>query len=274
MVVGRMICRLVLGLGLVVATIGPSAAQPVSRDELGRLLSGIVGTGEDAIENILETQVGFTPDSAALLVSFAADVYANADFQNYLLTRIEEYDRAAVLQMLDDLAATARAEAYRFGSLRMPPSGLDAFVNHIRDILVWLSATDPALCAALARNPVAVLQNSDIEFQYFARISPQELRAVLRSQRVAILAEASETPPYQAFSRAELAAGRLALAEAVDEVTTLPPPGGVCTALSICRPPPTEDEARCTSSLTRYTVIDTLPEPQRTWAIAAFIIDL
>ncbi|MCC6736965.1 MAG: hypothetical protein IT534_12675 [Bauldia sp.] len=274
MVVGRIVRRLILGFGVIAATAGAADAQPVSRPELNSLLARVIGDSENAVEAMLATDAGFTADSAALLVTFASTIYADPEFQSYLLARIEEYDRAVILQSIDDLAATARADAYRYGTLRLPPSGLSAFVDHIRDVLLWLAATDPALCAALVQNPAAVLDGSDIELQYFAQISPEELRATLRYRTAAIIAETSDAPPWHAFSRAELTEGRLALSEVLDEAAPLPPPGATCTIASICIPPPTMDETRCTRGLIRYEAFGALAEPQRSWAIAAFITDL
>jgi hypothetical protein len=223
---------------------------------------------------MLAADAGFTADSAALLVNFAGTIYADPEFQSYLLARIEEYDRAVVLQSIDELAAAARADAYRFGTLRLPPSALSAFVEHIRDMLVWLAATDPSLCADLAENPASVLDGSEVELEYFAQINPEELRATLRFRMAAIVAETTDAPPWHAYSRAELNEGRRVLSEVVDEATLFPPPGATCTAASICVPPPTADQTRCTRSLIRYEAFSSLAEPQRSRAIAAFIVDL
>lgn len=260
---------------MLVALAGASAAQPVSREELGDLLARAIGANEQAIETAFEADLGFVPGSAALLTSFAQAIYSNANFQEYLLARIEEFDRAVVFQSIDDLAASARNDAYRDGTLRLPPSGLVAFVDHLREMLLWLSATDPTLCAAMAEDPARMLDETDVELTYFAQINPEELRATLRVRTAAIVAETSESPPWHAFSRAELAAGRSAVAHAVAEATTLPPPPvGACSALSVCVPPPTEDQARCARSLIHFEAFGALAEPERSWAIAAFIVDL
>jgi len=250
-------------------------AQPVSRDELDDLLAGVVGTNEQAVESLLATGMGFLPGSAALLASFAEAIYSNADFQEYLLARIDEFDRAQVLQSIDDLAASARTDAYRDGTLRLPPSGLIAFVDHLHEILLWLSATNPVLCAELARDPVTVLDETDVELNYFARINPEELRQTLRYRTAAILAETSEAPAWHSFSRAELAAGRRALADAVSASAPLPPPPvAACSALSVCVPPPTEEQTVCSRSLMQFEAFGSLAEPERSWAIAAYIVDL
>lgn len=273
LVVGRIVRRLVLGFGFFAATAGASVAQPVSRLELSALLTGVVGNSEDAIE-AMTNDVGFAPDSAALLVNFAGTIYADREFQSYLLARIEDYDRAVVLQSIDDLAASARTDAYRYGTLRLPPSGLSAFIAHIRDMLLWLAATNPSLCAELAEDPASVLAGGDIELEYFAQINPEELRATLRYRTAAIIAETTDAPPWQTFSRAELDEGRRALSDVATEAAMFPPPGAACAIASICIPPRTEDEARCTRSLIRYEAFAALAEPQRSRAIAAFILDL
>ncbi|MCW5713773.1 MAG: hypothetical protein KIT43_04570 [Bauldia sp.] len=260
---------------MVAALAGAAAAQPVSREELDELLARVVVTDSRAFETTLEGDLGFPPGSAALLGSFTDSIYSSADFQTYLLARIEEVDRAVVLQSIGEFAAAARTEAYRDGTLRLPPSGLLAFVDHIHEILTWLAATDPALCAVVAREPAAVLDDAEIELEYFAQISPEELRSTLRYRTAAITAETSQAPPWHAFSRAELAAGRAALAQAQTEATTLPPPLiAACSAVSVCVPPPTEDQARCRRSLLQLEAFGALAEPERSWAIAAFIVDL
>ena len=272
---GRLARRLIAGFTMLIALAGASAAQPVSRGELGDLLAGVVGNKERAVGAAFETGPGLLPGTAAILVSFADAIYSDLDFQEYLLRRIEEFDRAVVFQSIDDLAASARTDAYRDGTLRLPPSGLIAFVDHLREILHWLSATNPALCAAMAQDPATVLDQTNVELHYFAQINPEELMSTLRYRTAAIMAETSEAPAWHAFSRAELAAGRLALAEAVDGATTLPPPPlAACSAVSVCVPPPTEDQVRCRRSLAHFDAFGSLVEPQRSWAIAAFIIDL
>jgi len=275
LVVGRIAGRVIAGMAVLGALLGPSMAQPVSREELDGLLARVVGTNEQAVEAVLATGMGFLPGSAALLASFADAIYSNAEFQEYLLARIEEFDRAQILQSIDELAAAARADAYRKGTLRLPPSGLVAFVEHLREILLWLSATNPILCAELARDPVRVLDETDIELQYFARINPEELRQTLRYRTAAIIAESSEAPAWHSFSRAELTAGRRALAEAMQTSAPLPPPPvAACSALSVCVPPPTEEQTVCSRGLLQFEAFGSLAEPERSWAIAAYIIDL
>lgn len=272
---GRIAGRLIAGFVSLGALLGPAMAQPVSREELGDLLADAVGTNEQAVEAVLATGMGFLPGSAALLASFADAIYSNADFQDYLLARIEEFDRAQVLQSIDELAASARTEAYRDGTLRLPPSGLVAFVDHLHEILLWLSATNPTLCAQLARDPVTVLDGTDVELRYFARINPEELRQTLRYRTAAIVAEAEEAPAWHTFSRAELAEGRRALADALAVSAPLPPPPvAACSALSICVPPPTEEQTVCRRGLMQLEAFGSLVEPERSWAIAAYIVDL
>lgn len=265
---------LYLALAGTALAVAPSQAATGTRDQFVQDYNRTV-LNEDALRSGLGTVFQALPaEHQQILVGFLIDILQDPDFVDYFFAQLIQYRGAEMAtENLALLGAGVSRAAYRAGLLRLSPEEQEAAIGGVGNLLDWLNATDPSLCARMAGlygPPPTETEVDALEYRFYATISADQLRATLDLQKAAIRAEITGAPPATMFAMADLQRAQAAYLRGANDAArsmelTLPD-----SAVANARTP----EAICNAGVVGFHAYEMLPQPERAWAIYGYFLSI
>jgi len=265
--------RLTAAAALIIAVgvAAPATAQPaeLTRQEYYKLAT-ILAEDTDLLGDLVSAIGELPPENHDVVVDYMRRTLLDRDYVDALYDRFggELDENATFVDSFED-GLLFGAEIAIDGVLRLPLADQQRYLDFIRYTIDLLIETDPGLCVSLADPSLSPSEYVAVDLLAYSTMAPEDLRELLSLYERAVAAELGAEAPAVRFTNSELDDGEAALEVAALALLEDTPLIARIEAANDLDDISAAD--LCSLSLVVIDAFDTLPEPERSWAMRAVL---